>query len=280
MKKIMLYLVLFLMASNLFARSSMFDEKDNNNRMSINVVSNWLFSSVFNKHDNKNKSQDITLASDFIDKNYYFKQSSWRPKVFFPELKLKYTFTKYSYGLSIGYAWMRRTERYSDAGSISSDINNDGIADLTYYYYGLNIKQEIRYIPVYGLWEMEIISNYKTKLFLEIGLGINFLKLKEEYKVLGETISYDYSADDTVDATEQSAGQSIFADSSKITPYGRFSLGFESKINSRISIHSSIGMQYIASDLGKKNVEKLGEINFGRWNLSGEVFNIGFSYYF
>ncbi|MBA7471673.1 hypothetical protein ES707_06982 [subsurface metagenome] len=275
MRKVVLVCLVVGLISSLAAREVSAEKR----KLSMALNCNY-FAGSFSYNEQSWRS--IDWPSELFNKEYYFEISRWYPQVIFPELSMKYAFKAGSCGLSFGYAFMSRSEK--DWSSTSNygigDYNNDGIDDDVVGYSTMTITQKISFVPVYGFMEMNIISNEKRRLYLGTGFGVNFLQVKEKYANEGETVSFDYSDDGTIDETKTTPAKTVRAKASKAAPYGRVYLGIESVLTPRISIHSSIGMQFAVADMGSKSVEKVGRVDFGRWNISGKVFNLGLNYHF
>jgi len=193
---------------------------------------------------------------------------------------MKYAFNAGQFGFSFGYAFRSRSEKDTYWEEDYDDYNGDTITDYVIGYSTMTITQKINFIPIYVLVEMNIVSNEKRRLYLGTGFGVNFLQVKEEYANEGETVYFDYSIDGDIDETKTAPAKTVGGEVSKAAPYGRVYLGIESVLTPRISIHSSIGMQFAVADMGSKTIEKVGRVDFGRWNISGKVFNLGLDYHF
>jgi len=222
----------------------------------------------------------VEWPSELFNGEYYFEQSTWYPQVIFPELSLKYAFNAGQFGLSLGCGFGKQAEEENYWEYDIDDYNSDAVDDYVVGYSTMTITQRISFIPIYGFLEMNVFSNGERRLYLGTGFGVNFLQVKDEYANEGETVYFDYSWDGTIDETGTALAKTVTVESSKTAPYGRVYLGIESALTPRLSIHSSIGMQFTVADMGTKNAEKVGEIDFGRWNISGQIFNLGLNYHF
>lgn len=276
MRKVVLVCLVVGLISSLAAHEVSAEKR----KLSVGLSCNYF--SVSELYNEQVWWLDVEWNSELFNGEYYFERSGWYPQAIFPELNMKYAFKAGSCGLSFGYALMRQSEK--DWSSTSNygigDYNNDGIDDDVVGYSTMTITQKISFVPVYGFMEMNIISNEKRRLYFGTGFGVNFLQVKDEYANKGEIVYFDYSKTGTIDETKTALAKTVTAKASKAAPYGRVYLGIESVLTPRISIHSSIGMQFSVADMGKKNVEKVGQVDFGRWNISGKVFNLGVKYHF
>jgi hypothetical protein len=229
---------------------------------------------------NEQEWSDVEWSSELFNRDYYFERSVWYPQVIFPELSVKYVFNAGQFGLSFGYAFTKHSEKDNDWNSDYADYNGDATSDYVVGYSTMTITQKINFIPLYAFAEMNIFSNEKRRLYLGTGFGVNLLQVKDEYANEGERVYFDYSWNGTIDETKTAPAKTVTGKVSKTALYGRVYLGIESVLTPRISIHSSIGMQFAVADMGSKTVKKVGQVNFGRWNLSGTLFNLGLSYHF
>ena len=273
MRKVVLVCLVVGLISSLAAREVSAEKRKLSMALNCNYFS---VSSLYNEQ----VWSDVEWGSELFNEAYYFERSSWYPQVIFPELSMKYRFNAGYCGLSFGYAFRKHSEKDTYWNSDYSDYNGDAIDDYVVGYSTMTITQKINFIPIYALLEMNIVSNQKRRLYLGTGLGVNFLQVKHEYANEGERVYFDYSWDGTIDETKTAPAKTVTGKVSKTALYGRVYLGIESILTPRISIHSSIGMQFTVADMGKKNVEKVGQVDFGRWNISGTVFNLGLNYHF
>jgi len=273
MKKVILVCLVAGLISSLAPREVSAEER----KLSMALNCNYFSSSELY---NEQEWSDVAWGSELFNEAYYFERSIWYPQVIFPELSIKYAFNTGHCGLSFGYGFMSHSEKDSDWESDYADYNGDATSDYVVGYSTMTFTREINFIPIYALLEMNIISNEKRRLYLGTGFGVNFLQVKDEYANEGERVYFDYSWDETIDETKTAPAKTVTAKTSKAAPYGRVYLGVESVLTPRISIHSSIGMQFTVADMGSKNAKKIGEIDFGRWNISGQIFNLGLNYHF
>jgi len=246
-------------------------------KLSVGISCNYFSVSEFYSEQ---EWSDVDWNSELFNGVYYFERSRWHPQVIFPELSMEYEFESGSCGLSFAYAFGKHSEKDTYRDLDVEDYNGDTITDYVVGYSTMTFTQKINFIPIYAFLEINVLSNEKRKLYLGTGFGVNFLQVKDEYANDGETIYFDYSWDGTIDETGTALAKTVTVESSKTAPYGRVYLGIESALTPRLSIHSSIGMQFTVADMGTKNAEKVGEIDFGRWNISGQIFNLGLSYHF
>jgi len=274
MRKVVLVCLVLGLISTLGVREVQAEER----KLSVGLSCNhFSVSELYNEQD----WGAVELPSELFNGEYYFEQSTWYPQVIFPEGSIRYAFKVGSYGLSFGYAFGKHKEKdtYRDLDAWT-DYNGDTITDYVVGYSTMTFTQKISFIPIYAFLEMNVFSNEERRLYLGTGFGVNFLQVKNEYANEGETVYFDYSWDGTIDETETAPAKTVTVESSKTAPYGRVYLGIESALTPRLSIHSSIGMQFTVADMGSKNAEKVGEIDFGRWNISGQIFDLGLNYHF